>query len=321
MPSTLAQPEDDLQTVQCMEVWGGNSGAETSVRMRGLDAWVLSRPWKNEQAGGDVHYLSSCATGRIARVLIADVAGHGQMVAASAQRLRDLMRKYVNYLDQRKVARELNRQFVQESDGGTFATAVLATFWTPTDEVDLSIAGHPPPFVYRADAGRWEMISDDETRSSVGLPLGIEDGSAYSRRRLRLGPSDLLFVYTDGLLEAGVEKGQMLGPSGVLELLNRLGGDAPQSLLANLTDAVQERFGELPNDDVTLLLLRPNAAKPRASFVGGVHAGLRIVREVGRSVFGKAGPSPLPEVTVRNFAGAFVAKPNKTRSGGKAGRP
>ena len=61
--------------------------------MAGLDAWVFSRPYGNASGGGDVYYVSSCATGRITRLLVADGAGvlvtdlDGQACAALAKEL------------------------------------------------------------------------------------------------------------------------------------------------------------------------------------------------------------------------------------------
>src|SRR5687768_18611008 len=56
---------------------GGNQPADSGVVMAGLDAWVYCRPYHGAAAGGDVYYVSSCATGRITRLLVADVSGHG----------------------------------------------------------------------------------------------------------------------------------------------------------------------------------------------------------------------------------------------------
>ena len=59
--------------MQCMEVWGGNQSVDSGVVMAGLDAWVYCRPYAAvgadapAAAGGDVYFVSSCATGRIAR--------------------------------------------------------------------------------------------------------------------------------------------------------------------------------------------------------------------------------------------------------------
>src|SRR4051794_29566372 len=73
--------DDTTKFMQCMEVWGGNQLVDSGVIMPGLDAWVYSRPVNDDDGGGDVHYVSSCAAGMFVRLLVADVAGHGKPVA------------------------------------------------------------------------------------------------------------------------------------------------------------------------------------------------------------------------------------------------
>ena len=84
---------DESQRMQCMEVWGGNVRVERHFQTPGLDVWISCQPEGQADAGGDVYYLSSCASGRITRILLADVSGHGELVASTAAGLRDLMRK------------------------------------------------------------------------------------------------------------------------------------------------------------------------------------------------------------------------------------
>src|SRR4051812_11353456 len=104
---------DATQTMQCMEIWGGNQQVDTTVLMPGLEAWVYSHAYGDSAAGGgDVHYVSSCATGRVTRLLLADVSGHGAPVCDVAGTLRSLMRRYVNYIDQAEFVRAMNGQFV-----------------------------------------------------------------------------------------------------------------------------------------------------------------------------------------------------------------
>ena len=136
--------------MQCMEVWGGSQLTSQSVEFGGLDAWVYSKPYGNAQHGGDVYYASSCATGRITRLLLADVSGHGTKVAATAADLRTLMRRFVNRLDQAEFVRLLNQQFVGLSKQGAFATAVVTTFFAPSRRLTVCNAGHPRPMLYRA---------------------------------------------------------------------------------------------------------------------------------------------------------------------------
>src|SRR5687768_16715973 len=151
------KPGEPQPTMQCMEVWGGNQAVDNGVIMPGLDAWVYSRPYRDESAGGDIHYVSSCATGRITRILVADVSGHGQAVAQVAASLRTLMRRFVNFVDQGRLVRGLNTEFASLAEMGSFATAVVATYWAPTDDLVISNAGHPRPLWYRARARAWEV--------------------------------------------------------------------------------------------------------------------------------------------------------------------
>src|SRR4051812_46402703 len=97
-------PADDPHRMVCMEVWGGCDATDAAVTLSGLDAWVYSRPYQQsagetatggdggggDGGGGDVYYVSACATGRINRLLVADVAGHGAKVRDIAVQLRDL---------------------------------------------------------------------------------------------------------------------------------------------------------------------------------------------------------------------------------------
>src|SRR5262245_51213229 len=148
MPANAAQC--DPHTMRCLEVWGGNRAVDNGVVMAGLDAWLYSRPYHDQAAGGDIHYVSSCAAGLITRVLVADVSGHGEAVADIANRLRGLMRRYVNYVDQTRFVEGLNTEFSEIAEAGGFATAVAATYLGAGDLFKVCNAGHPRPLWYRS---------------------------------------------------------------------------------------------------------------------------------------------------------------------------
>jgi hypothetical protein len=63
---------------------------------------------------GDVHYVSVCPSCIVSRIALADVSGHGQAVVALGNTLRDLMRRYLEAVEQVSLMRDLNRA-VQES--------------------------------------------------------------------------------------------------------------------------------------------------------------------------------------------------------------
>src|SRR6202167_712231 len=190
--------EPSAQHMQCMEVWGGSQLTTRGVAFGALDAWVYSKPHGNAERGGDVYYASSCATGRIARLLLADVAGHGLSVAATAADLRTLMRRFVNRLDQNEFVRLLNQQFTALSKDGAFATAVVATFFEPSRRMTVCNAGHPRPLLYRAARQRWDFLghgSPDQAGAKKpagpsNLPLGMLEISEYDQFDIELEPGD-----------------------------------------------------------------------------------------------------------------------------------
>src|SRR6202035_3292764 len=83
---------DKVHRLACLEVRGGNRRAVYSAELRGLAGWVACHPLQPSPHGGDVYYMSACSNGVIARVALADVAGHGGAVSAAAGRLRDALR-------------------------------------------------------------------------------------------------------------------------------------------------------------------------------------------------------------------------------------
>ena len=285
-----------------MEVWGGNEPFDSAVSMVGLDAWVYCRPYRQASGGGDVYYVSSCATGRITRLLVADVSGHGQAVCGVAEGLRGLMRRNVNHLDQRRFVTAMNEEFAGLAEAGCFATAVVTTFFAPTNHLTLSNAGHPPPMWYRASSGEWAVLEGEGN-----VPLGIVGGLEYGEFEVGLSVGDLVLCYTDSLIEAEGEDGQMLGVKGLMEIVEGIGLARPEELVARLLAEVAGRAaGNLEGDDVTVMLFRPNQGTRRVSFLTKLMAPVRLMEKIGRRMLGGKEPVPWPDLTVANVGGAVI---------------
>ncbi|HEV8076451.1 MAG TPA: PP2C family protein-serine/threonine phosphatase, partial [Candidatus Acidoferrum sp.] len=255
--------DSPAQHMQCMEVWGGSQLTSSGVELGGLDVWVYSKPFGEAQRGGDVYYVSSCASGRISRLLLADVSGHGQSVASTAADLRTLMRRFVNRLDQKEVVRLLNEQFTALSRHGSFATAVLTTFFAPTRRLSLCNAGHPRPLLFSAIEGRWSLLGHGhdhpEKKALSNIPLGMFQIADYEQLDVELDPGDCLVSYTDALMESCDADGEMLGEEGLLRIANLLGNVPGEKLIPALLQEIGERFPQnLAADDVTLLVVRAN---------------------------------------------------------------
>ncbi len=219
-----------------MEVWGGSQLTSSGVELAGLDVWVYSKPFGEAQRGGDVYYVSSCASGRISRLLLADVSGHGKSVASMAADLRTLMRRFVNRLDQKEFVRLLNEQFTALSSQGSFSTAVVTTFFAPSRRLTLCNAGHPRPLLFRAVDGRWSFLGHQDNPERKGprnIPLGIFQLADYENLDIELEVGDCLVSYTDALIESCDADGEMLGEEGLLRIVNLLGDIPAEKLIAD----------------------------------------------------------------------------------------
>ena len=72
----------EVDRMTCLEIRGGNRRECYSVESPGLSAWISRRPLTPSAQGDDLHYMTVCGEGAISRVVLADVAGHGEIVSS-----------------------------------------------------------------------------------------------------------------------------------------------------------------------------------------------------------------------------------------------
>jgi len=250
-----------------MEIWGGASATDSRLSTPGLDVHVYARPHEGDDAGGDVHYLSTCGAGNIARFLLADVSGHGRIVAELADDLRQLMRRYINNPDASRMARGLNDEFSELADHGKFATALIATYFAPTNQLIIVNAGHPRPLWYQAESNQWQVLDQtDEDCDAAGpknLPLGVIAGTGYHQFAVTLAPGDLVAFYTDSLTETADRSGKMVGEAGLLQLAKTIDDGAVERFGPALIDRLDRIRGRREaDDDLTLMTLHHNGQRP-----------------------------------------------------------
>lgn len=264
--TSLTPEAAEPERMQCMEVWGGNGKTHRCFAMPGLKTWVSSVPHSFADSGGDLFYVSSCASGRITRLLLADVSGHGPSASEIALGLRGLMRQNVNMIKQDRLVEAMNRQFSALSDCSAFATAIVGTFFAPKCTLAICNAGHPCPLVYRQREKKWQILErrSPTTTSVTDIPLGVLEDSSYSHHKIKLELGDMVFCYSDALTESYQSNGQQLGESGVAKLAGQLDAGEPELFIIRLLELIEaQQQGNLEQDDVTAVLLQVESTKPR----------------------------------------------------------
>lgn len=272
-----------VHALQCMEVLNGNRSIEQEVRSAGLEAWVFSQPYQGSQQGGDLHYLSLCVGGIVTRVVLADVAGHGEHVASTSKVLLKLMRRFMNTKKQDRLVAEINRHFTQMEPKEGFATAVVATYWSHKSKLLLTNAGHPRPLMFRNAIGRWEYLDTPTTDTGLGenFPFGLDGATRYEHFVLKVEPGDWLILYSDAYTESRDAEDRLLGESGLLGQVEQISRAATASqfgreLNRRVSGITQGWLGE---DDTTLIAIRFTGERRRPGVTEKSRAYWRVIRD------------------------------------------
>jgi hypothetical protein len=198
----------------CLQVVGGHSQREASFTVAGLHVHARCQPLTSASGtstGGDLFFVSACMQEKIGRVFLADVAGHGEPVAATAALMHRWMQRYLNHTDQTTFVSRLNRLFsrgpltaISAAAAAPFATALALSYYGPTRTLSMVRCGHPPLLLYSARRGTWRAMTEDiegPAGSIINLPLGIFPETVYQAIELTAEPGDALLLYTDALIE------------------------------------------------------------------------------------------------------------------------
>lgn len=239
----------------CGEIRGGTTPVYERVVLPGLRGVLYSRPCSGA-SGGDIHYLSVCGSGLISRICLADVAGHGETIAAVGTAMHAHLLRSVDTFDERKVLTRMDRG-LEAAGLEAMTTAALVTYYPPSRRLTVTYAGHPPGWLYRARQKTWGVLQEEppppQPHKFTNLPLGTGLSPVYTRHRFKVEPGDRLLLVTDGVIETTTPNDVPFDTAGVTALLN---SDDCEALASRLLSALHAHAdcGHLAHDDVTFLL-------------------------------------------------------------------
>ena len=139
-------------------------------------------------------------------------------------------------------------------EGRRFTTAFLAEVDTVTREMHYVNAGHNDPILRRV-SGQIERLSTGGP--PFGLPLFTDAENGYPSGRVQLEAGDLLFVFTDGVVEAVNEAGEEYGEARLVPCVQSAPPDSAADILKRVSTEVNTFVGfARQHDDITYLVFR-----------------------------------------------------------------
>lgn len=194
-----------------------------------------------QQVGGDFFQVLPDSRGGLLLV-VGDVAGKGLPAAMLVSVLVGAIRTAAAYSHAaEEVLGQLNDRLVGRSHGG-FATA-LAVHITTDGWVTIANAGHLSPY-----------LDGKEVELPGALPLGVIGAVDYETTSFHLPHGSRLTFYSDGVVEAQNEKGELFG----FERAKEISMDAA----ADIVRAAQQ-FGQ--SDDITVVTIERESALATAA--------------------------------------------------------
>jgi PAS domain S-box-containing protein len=158
----------------------------------GLDAAYIPSS-QDISIGGDWYDADVHADGRLT-LSIGDVAGHGLDSAIPMGKMRQTFRSLPAFVDDPAAASIVADTILRREHPDVFVTAFLGVYDPATRDLRYVNAGHPAPFVRRADGTIARL-------ESAGVPLGLAAFDPPRERHFRLEQTSLLVAFTDGLIE------------------------------------------------------------------------------------------------------------------------
>ncbi|SEH10480.1 PP2C family protein-serine/threonine phosphatase [Thermoleophilum album] len=214
---------------------------------------VAYRPADGPAAGGDFYDALELSDGRAAFVL-GDVSGHGRQALARTAFMRYTLRAYLEAGLEPRAVLEVAGRVIGESLDGEFATTIVAVYDPRAGTLTYACAGHPPPLVLAPEPF-------DPIVLGSAPPIGVGVRTGVRQTTVPLPPGSLACLFTDGLTEARVRPGEVLGRARLERIVERLPRPAAAGRLLE-----QVARSASVSDDMAVCLIEPLASVSAGSF-------------------------------------------------------
>jgi PAS domain S-box-containing protein len=204
-----------------------------------------------QETGGDYFDFIPMGDGHLG-IAVGDASGHGigaaLLIAATRAYVRALA---LSHSDPGTVLSLLNARLAEDISSHHFVTLFFARLCPRTRTLLYSSAGHWPGYVLDAQGGVKLVLH------STSLPLGLDPGGDMANGpAVPLDPGDLVFLFSDGIVEAPSEAGPLFGLGRALEAVRAHRHAPPGDIIAALWHQVREWSPRAQVDDMTAIVIK-----------------------------------------------------------------
>lgn len=209
------------------------------------------------ECGGD--WWGHFEVGNKLAIMIADATGHGlpsALITAAARSCFSVMQKLATDAKGFNMSPSMMLSFANRSVYDSARGAIMMTFFVATIDFDTkkitwASAGHNPPWLFKKSGGMSSLTAD-------GMRLGeAQEVPAYEEKSMDYSPGDILFLYTDGVVEGKNKEDVQYGKKKARKILEAAAAKGPGAMIQDLIQDFLVHNGDKPlDDDVTLASVR-----------------------------------------------------------------
>jgi sigma-B regulation protein RsbU (phosphoserine phosphatase) len=219
-------------------------------KIQGFEIAASSTPAR--EVGGDFFDFIEISEDRVGLV-VGDVTGKSVSGALVMSASRSVFRMLSD--DKLTVGESMiraNQRLKKDIKAGMFVALLYGVLNGKDKSLSLCSAGQTQPILLSARTGKVSLV---ETEGDT-FPLGILDEANYEETRLQLESGDKVVLYTDGIVEAMNEKGEIYGFERLQEVIKSSQSLSADLLLKGILESVKKFAGEADqHDDLTAIVV------------------------------------------------------------------
>ena len=203
--------------------------------------------------GGDYYDLTTNQSGRLS-LIVADSMGKGIPAALLMTTIRAIWRgcSATCCRSPGQVLETINEAMYQDLKATESFITMLGAIYDPETSIfRYSSAGHSPAIFRQASE------TEDRMLDVGGLPVGILPDSNFPSDEVFMREGDIIVMYTDGVVEAEDENGDLLGVQGLCDVIDQHRSSDADVIKDAILSEVDSHTNASPlADDTTLVVLK-----------------------------------------------------------------